>query len=162
MKNNKFIVKLNILFKGVYSQEVIADSQEEANESLLEDAGQLSLNEFTEISADWSIAGTKRNFQQELSDIQDDVIADLYSELKRVGRDFDAEEEDEKGELEFFSYAVKDDLDIEIIKADGSVILGGVSDEDISMMSLIANSDISLFDTIGLLNDLRELPSLEA
>lgn len=158
MKNKKFIVKLNILFKGVYTEEKNALTQEQANEQVLAESNQLSLNEFTEISSDYSIAGAKRNFNAELSDMQDDVISELETELKRVGRDFDAEEEQEKGELEFFSYLLINDLGIETIKADGSVIMQNIEPIDVSLSSLINNGDISLLDALGLLNDLRDLP----
>lgn len=95
----------------------------------------------------------KRDYYKELSEIRDAICAEILNELKRIGKDFETLEEQENGHIDFFSYPVVNDKGIEQIKADGRVVLNGVTT---TLQKVLANDTISIADIIGLLEDLRD------
>ena len=101
----------------------------------------------------------KRNYFNELSSMEADIIEEIKDELKRINRVFSRDDEDEgKKPLEFFNFDKVSDL--QKIKVDGSFeYRSGVLDEnfDCDMHGLISNGDLNTADLISLLNELRNL-----
>jgi len=101
----------------------------------------------------------KRNYFTELSELETDVINEIKDELKRIGRAFSRDDEDEgKKPLEFFNFDKVSDL--QKIKVDGSFeYRSGVLDEnfDCDMHGLISNGDLNTADLISFLNKLLKL-----
>lgn len=96
---------------------------------------------------------TKRNYYKELSKLKNAVCLEILSELKRIGKDFETSEEEEKGEIEFFSYPVIERQNIETIKSDGRIILDKMT---ITFQKALDDETIAIADAIGLLEDLRD------
>jgi len=103
-------------------------------------------------------------FDQYVKDTEDDklrnietsVASEIKEELARLGRIFTDEDDDP---LTFFSFKDVSELSVEVIKADGTFVLGFPSfqKEEITITSLIDNGDLNIFDVVSLLDELREI-----
>jgi hypothetical protein len=103
----------------------------------------------------------RRDYQKEISDIADAVCTEIEIELKRIGKDFDSPFESDEGDIEFFQYPVIEEMDIEIVRANGMVKRDLSRDcEETSFRSLVSDDLITISDAIGFLNDLRDYESV--
>lgn len=93
----------------------------------------------------------KRNYMQEVREIEEDIIRDIKQELKRLNRSFTRYEDEP---IEFMTWDSTSDVDE--IHADGTVLYDNVKTH---ISDLINNNTINIYDAIGLHEQLALLDS---
>lgn len=94
----------------------------------------------------------KTNYYDKLSAIQSDIEKEIKEELSRIGERFTSEDDDP---LTIFAFKNVAEIELTSIEPDGTFVVSGK--DNLTLDSLIGNGDISLYDAISLLEDLREL-----
>lgn len=94
----------------------------------------------------------KRNYMQEISELEEELIKDIKIELKRLNRVISRDEDDP---IDFFTY--DSTFDIEEIHPDGGVNNGSLMEVNTDIGEMIRNNKIHTYDAIALFEQLSLL-----
>lgn len=97
----------------------------------------------------------KRNYFEELSKLEIAVVNEITDELKRIGRNFNLEEDED---IEFFRFKGPFNQGAsELVLVDGMARIKFDNGDDMSLHKCMGDAEFLLADVISLLNQLREI-----
>ena len=94
----------------------------------------------------------KKNYYDDLHNLEAEVVDEILKELKRVGKDFTIDDVDE---IEFWQYSTAMKENIVKISVDGMIVCE--NGEQYSIGRAVSDGMIPLHDAISILNDLRSI-----